>query len=447
LCTPLLRSLSTEHHPIDKAWRLTSEQASGWYIEAMASRDLGEILCAPAELRPAILEGRWLGRDEGITLRAAGPCSVLEGGTESLAELPSWLSKHVRQFPDGAAIGFLTYELARAFERLPLTPDATLPDFSFAYYPHLELTPIMTPASSAVADPPGGEFLRSFDPQAFRETISKIREYIAAGDIYQANLTQQCVVRLRGDSPQAIYQRLGDGRAPFRAFLNAPYRAIVSASPERFFRVSAGRILASPIKGTISRKGEPWLDKQRGAALLASAKDRAENVMIVDLLRNDLGRVCHYDSIRARLWEIESLPHLFHLVSHVEGRLKPGIGPLEILRALFPCGSITGAPKIRAMEILSEVEAVPRGVSMGAIGVMRGAPESGRFEMESNVAIRTMTIRDDVATFNVGCGIVYDSEPQAEFEEMLLKARPLLEALGVGARGASSMPVRVSAKG
>jgi anthranilate/para-aminobenzoate synthase component I len=411
--------------------RLTSERATEWYIETMTSQDLRETLCAPAEARPVVLEGKWLGREDGVTLLATKPCSVLEGGAESLAELPCWLSKHARQFPDGAAIGFLTYELARAFERLPLAPEPALPDFSFAYYPRLKLTPASTLSSYETADPPRGEFAREFNRETFHEAIGKIRGYIAAGDIYQANLTQQCVVRLRNDRPDAIYQRLAKGEAPFRAFLKSPCCAIVSASPERFFRVDSGCILASPIKGTISRSGEPQLDRQRAVALLASAKDRAENVMIVDLLRNDLGRVCHYESILARLWEIESLPHLFHLVSHVEGRLMPGTGPLEILRGLFPCGSITGAPKIRAMEILAEIEAVPRGVSMGAIGVMRGAPESAQLEMDFNVAIRTMTIRKDIASFNVGCGIVYDSDPSAEFEEMLLKARPLAEALGV----------------
>jgi anthranilate/para-aminobenzoate synthase component I len=168
------------------------------------------------------------------------------------------------------------------------------------------------------------------------------------------------------------------------------------------------------------------------AQLLASSKDRAENVMIVDLLRNDLGRLCRYESIQARLWEVEPLPHLFHLVSHVQGTLRPEVGLVEILRALFPCGSVTGAPKIRAMEVLAEIEKHPRGVSMGAIGVIRGAPGTDRFEMDFNVAIRTMTVYSDIAVFNVGGGIVYDSEPRAEFEEMRLKAQPLLEALGMG---------------
>ena len=167
------------------------------------------------------------------------------------------------------------------------------------------------------------------------------------------------------------------------------------------------------------------------ASLLASEKDRAENLMIVDLLRNDLGRICDYGSIRARLWDTEVLPHLIHLVSHVEGTLRPEVGFVDILRALFPCGSITGAPKIRAMEILAAIEQAPRGISMGAIGIIRSATEQDRCRMDFNVAIRTMILEEGKALFHVGGGIVYDSNPVSEYSEVMLKARPLFEALGV----------------
>ena len=160
--------------------------------------------------------------------------------------------------------------------------------------------------------------------------------------------------------------------------------------------------------------------------------------MIVDLLRNDLGRICDYSSIRARLWETEVLPQLIHLVSHVEGTLRPEAGILEILRALFPCGSITGAPKIRAMEILAEIEQAPRGISMGAIGIIRSTAGPDRCRMDFNVAIRTMIIEEGKALFNVGGGIVYDSDPVAEYEEVMLKAQPLFEALGREGVGSSS---------
>jgi anthranilate/para-aminobenzoate synthase component I len=194
--------------------------------------------------------------------------------------------------------------------------------------------------------------------------------------------------------------------------------------------VTGNSILCSPIKGTVARNQDDT--EQSLQALLASAKDRAENLMIVDLLRNDLGRVCDFASIRARLWQTELLPHLVHLVSHVEGTLRPGVGTLEILRALFPCGSITGAPKIRAMEILAEIEERPRGISMGAIGIIRSATGSARCKMDFSVAIRTMVVEQGKATFNVGGGIVYDSNPVSEYEEVMLKAKPLFDALRSG---------------
>jgi para-aminobenzoate synthetase component 1 len=390
------------------------------------------MLCYPAAARPAVLEGKWLGQDGDRALAAVNPASVLEGGAEALAEFPSWVAWHARRYPAGAAIGFLSYELARFFETLPLVPDKSLPDLSFAYYPHPEEFPRqdLAPNEPSVAGPEDGQAY--FAEQSFTQGAQKIREYIAAGDIYQANLTQRVTARLEGLRPETIYQRLRRGHASFMAFLKSPQETIISNSPERFFRVWRGCILASPIKGTIARSRDPIEDRRRMAQLLASRKDRAENVMIVDLLRNDLGRLCRYESIQARLWEVEPLPHLFHLVSHVQGTLRPEVGLVEILRALFPCGSVTGAPKIRAMEVLAEIEKHPRGVSMGAIGVIRGAPGTDRFEMDFNVAIRTMTVYSDIAVFNVGGGIVYDSEPRAEFEEMRLKAQPLLEALGMG---------------
>jgi para-aminobenzoate synthetase component 1 len=210
--------------------------------------------------------------------------------------------------------------------------------------------------------------------------------------------------------------------------MKTPARIILSSSPERFIQVAGNHILTSPIKGTLARDGRDLARSE--AALLASEKDRAENLMIVDLLRNDLGRICKYATIRARLWETEVLPQLVHLVSHVEGTLRPGVGILEILAALFPCGSITGAPKIRAMEILSEIEQTPRGVSMGAMGIIRGTPASGGCRMDFNVSIRTMVIEEGKASFNVGGGIVYDSDPVSEYAEVMLKAQPLFDALG-----------------
>ena len=395
----------------------------------MSSNRVAEVLDAPPDTHPAILEGQWLETSAPVTIAALNPVSIIEGSGDALAELPRWISWHAKRYPDGAAIGYLSYELARFFETLPLTAGTSLPDLSFPYYPRFEQLPLWgrEPADAELSSPP--EIHSNFDERRYAETVETIRDFIAARDIYQANLTCQFRAQLAGLSPERIYSRLSRLKPSFGAFLKGPQRTIISNSPERFFRIEGDRILASPIKGTVARPKDPALDAKGVGALLSSAKNLAENVMIVDLLRNDLGRICRYETIRTRLFQVQTLPHLFHLVSHVEGKLRPGMRWLDILRALFPCGSVTGAPKIRAMEILAEIENAPRGVSMGSIGMIRGQPGTSGCEMDFNVAIRTMVIEDNVASFHVGGGIVYDSRVESEHEEMMLKARPLLEAL------------------
>ena len=275
----------------------------------------------------------------------------------------------------------------------------------------------------------------NFRRDEYLEAIETIKEYIRRGDTYQVNLTQQLNVDLSNElSPQEIFARLRrDHPAPFAAFMNRGDSFVISASPERFFKIENGVISASPIKGTRPRGVTRSDDDRLRNELLSSTKDRAENTMIVDLLRNDLGRVCEYGSVKVeRMCEIEEHPTLFHLVSTISGKLRTDWTISEVLRALFPCGSITGAPKIRTMEIIEELEPSPRGLSMGAIGYY--IPDSG-FEglqpgFDLSVAIRTMVVRNGAATFNVGGGITIDSNAAAEFEESLLKAKALLSALG-----------------
>ncbi|MFN2454840.1 MAG: aminodeoxychorismate synthase component I [Pyrinomonadaceae bacterium] len=266
------------------------------------------------------------------------------------------------------------------------------------------------------------------------QAVERVKEHIAAGDIYQANLTQQLTVALDGDNerftPERIFLRLRrDHPAAFSAFIRRGEDVCVSFSPERFLRVEVGaenrRIEAWPIKGTRPRGATTKEDTRLRRELLASAKDRAENVMIVDLLRNDLGRVCEYGSIEVtKLGALEEHPTLFHLVSKVRGTLRKEATAGDFWRAAFPCGSITGAPKIRAMQIIDEIETRRRGLSMGATALF-----SFDGAMDSSVAIRTMTVRDKTARFNVGGGIVADSRADAEYEESLVKARALLTAL------------------
>ncbi|MFZ1699574.1 MAG: anthranilate synthase component I family protein [Pyrinomonadaceae bacterium] len=283
----------------------------------------------------------------------------------------------------------------------------------------------------------------NFSRHQYLSAIVTIKECIRQGDTYQTNLTQQLTVKLRDQmSPAEVFTNLRKQHpASFSAFIRRPDSTVISASPERFFRVetpvagdgSSRKITTSPIKGTRERGATKEQDIALRIDLLNSKKDRAENTMIVDLLRNDLGRVCGYGSVQAeQLCDLEEHPTLFHLVSTVSGTLRDDARFSDILRSLFPCGSITGAPKLSTMRMIDEIETADRGLSMGAIGYCI-PPNFAGLEpaIDLSVAIRTMVIRDGVATFNVGGGIVIDSDPAKEYAESLLKAKALLRALGV----------------
>ena len=260
--------------------------------------------------------------------------------------------------------------------------------------------------------------------------VRRILEYIAAGDCYQVNLSQRLSAPYSG-SAWSLYERLrAASPAPYSAFLDCGDHQVLSSSPELFLRVRGGEVETHPIKGTRPRGRTPEEDAAAAAELLSSPKDRAELLMIVDLERNDLGRVCRFGSVTVpELYRLESYANVHHLVATVRGQLRPQITPLECLRAAFPGGSITGAPKIRAMEIIEELEPVRRSLYTGAIGWV-----DGRGDGEWNIAIRTMVVKQGVVQFHVGGGVVADSDPQAEYEETLAKAGGMLAALGVGDR-------------
>jgi para-aminobenzoate synthetase component 1 len=261
----------------------------------------------------------------------------------------------------------------------------------------------------------------------FEAGVSRIREYIAAGDVYQVNLSQRFHAPFVG-TPLALYRRLrARNPAPFGAYLEFGGAQVASISPERFLQLDATTRVAQarPIKGTRPRGTTAAKDAAMARELLESEKDRAENVMIVDLLRNDLGKVCRPGSVHVpTLFALESHPTVHHLVSTVTGALADGADAFDVLRAAFPGGSVTGAPKIRAMEIIAELERAPRGLYCGAIGYV-----SATGAMDFNIPIRTIVLRDGSATFHAGAGIVWDSEPAAEYDETLAKARTMIEAL------------------
>ncbi len=272
----------------------------------------------------------------------------------------------------------------------------------------------------------------SFTRDAYLDAVARVREYILAGDIFQTNLSQRFEAPLL-EAPWDLYRRMrARNAAPFAAFFETPEVSVISASPERFLRADErGHVETRPIKGTTPRGYGPEHDGLLGQALSESAKDRAENLMIVDLMRNDLSRVCRPGTVRVpELFALEHYATVHHLVSTVVGELEPGRDGFDLLRAAFPGGSITGAPKVRAMEIIAELEPSQRSVYCGSLGYcsVTGA-------LDTSIAIRTVIApagRDRVY-FSAGGGIVADSDPEQEYRETLHKARGMIDALSVPA--------------
>ncbi|MBI3409860.1 MAG: aminodeoxychorismate synthase component I [Planctomycetes bacterium] len=265
----------------------------------------------------------------------------------------------------------------------------------------------------------------NLDRGSYLRTIRRAIDYIHAGDCFQVNIAQRLLTPALA-APWDVYEKLRQRNpAPFAGYFDLGEFVIASASPERFLKVVGNEVETRPIKGTRPRGVGPEEDLLRADELQISDKDRAENVMIVDLLRNDLGRVCRYGSVHVEsLCRVESFRTVHHLVSEVRGTLRHGLGPVDLLKAAFPGGSITGAPKIRAMEIITELEQTARGPYCGCLGYV-GFDAS----MDTNLLIRTFTIGKGWMQFPVGGGIVADSDPEAEYEETWHKAEGLLRAL------------------
>jgi len=274
---------------------------------------------------------------------------------------------------------------------------------------------------------PGSDgLLSNFSEAGYREAVGRAIEYIRAGDIFQVNLSQR-FVQPAEPSTIDLYERLRTRNpASFAGYLDAGSAVIASSSPEQFLQLEDGQVVTRPIKGTRAREYTPEADSWGREALRESEKDRAENVMIVDLLRNDLSRVCRAGTVTVpRLFEAERHPTVHHLVSEVRGELKPGLGPLDLLRAAFPGGSITGAPKVRAMEIIAELEPTARGPYCGSLGWI-----GWHGGMSLNILIRTMTVSRGWIQLPAGGGIVALSDPGLEYQETLHKAEGMIRALG-----------------
>lgn len=357
----------------------------------------------------------------------------------------------------GGAIGYFSYDFGRRFEKIPTRAmeELGLPDCDFRFYNtviirspdgrvslswfdpgtpgaftraevHAELARVRPGSYARAGTPFAAPVQAGYERGAYLDAIRRIQEYILAGDVYQVNLTQRFYAAIGDASAWELYKRLmAINPAPFAGYLRFGEVAILSASPERFLRVQGAKVETCPIKGTVRRGAKPEEDETQRRWLLGSAKNRAELAMIVDLMRNDLGRVCQPGSIQVQDFpRLESFASVHHLVGTVTGELEQGRSVLDLIRASFPGGSITGAPKIRAMEIIEELEPVRRGIFMGAIGYLGFNGSS-----DLNIAIRTMLIQNGRAFMQVGGGVVADSIPEEEYEESLLKGRLLFEAV------------------
>ena len=440
---------------------------------AEAFRDLGGLV---------LLESARPGRNARWTYLTADPVAVLEApaaGPDPFAvarRLVARLDPSLSETPDappflGGLVGFLGYDLGHSLERLPsiAIDDQGLPPLRLALHDwvvawdrrtgeawlagravdgdirslarrlddvHARLTtPDAVDRAGDASDDGAPLIFRSgLSRTAYEAGVDSVREHIAEGDIYQANLTRRLETRFDGD-PWARYRRLRTGDPSlFSAYLDlgpSPEtgrpRALLSASPEPFVSLDPDGVVATdPIKGTRPRGRDRTEDRALACELLTSAKDRAENVMIVDVLRNDLGRVCLPGTVRVpRLCRLERTAAVQHLVSTVTGRLSPGRDAFDLLAASFPGGSITGAPKIRAMEILEGLEPVRRGPYTGALGWI--GPDGA---MQTSILIRTFVADGRRLTLHVGGGITWGSDPAAEWEETVAKARGPLGAIG-----------------
>jgi para-aminobenzoate synthetase component 1 len=418
--------------------------------------------------RPGSVYGRFdiLVADPVITLTTRGDLTEICGPTGSEISradpfnlVRDYLGRHQQGHAElpfmGGAVGYFAYDLARRLERLPvLAEDAEhLPEMRVGIYDwavvvdHAErkcwlasygraplthecwddlVALFLTPAM-----PPDGEFhvagpvVSNMDEARYTEAFHCIRRYIFDGDCYQVNLAQRFAKQADGDAWTAYRELRKLSPAPFSAYLNLPDAQILSASPERFLEVRGRRVETRPIKGTRPRSLDPDQDKANAEELQASLKDRAENLMIVDLLRNDIGKNCVPGSVRAdKMFALESFANVHHLVSTVTGRLAQGHDALHLLRGCFPGGSITGAPKLRAMEIIEQLEPHRRGVYCGTIGYI-----GFDGNMDTSIAIRTAVFSDDTIRFWAGGGIVADSEADMEYRETWDKAANMLELM------------------
>ncbi len=361
----------------------------------------------------------------------------------------------------GGAMGYWAYDLSRYVEKTPASTnhDYTYPEMFVGLYDwvliqdhwkrqitlaitdnHPSISPDQRyrwvckniqqkhiPKSNKSTSLSKVTFNSNFTREAYAESVKKVKDYLTAGDIYQANISQQFTTQFAGNSWE-LYKTLRiTSPSPFAAYIDMAKEFILSASPELFLSLNGQKIKTRPIKGTCPTSPDSFENNMLAKELSASIKDKAENIMIVDLMRNDLGRISEIGSVEVpEICKLENHFSVWHLVSTIIGNLKSSYTGLDLLKICFPGGSITGAPKIRAMEIIAEIEPVKRGVYSGSIGYI-----GFNGNIQTNIAIRTISISNETAYFNVGGGIVSDSDPEDEYMETLHKAKGMIQALSL----------------
>lgn len=419
--------------------------------------------------RPGITTGRYdiLAAEPYLTLTTRDKITEIRhqddvrlSPDDPFALLQEALAEPAEAMPDlpfcGGAIGWFSYDLGRRIERLPQPardreqlPEMVIGLYDWAvvvdheqrcswlvgqgrdqrtrrlWWSLIQLFCLPSKACKRTSFQITGPTRSNLDRASYQAAFGRIKEYIQAGDCYQVNFAQRFSALAEGDGWSAYQDLRGLNAAPFSAYLRTPYAEILSSSPERFIKLTGNQVETKPIKGTRPRGDTPEGDSAMARELAASPKDQAENLMIVDLLRNDLGRVCRSGTVKVpKLFAVESYATVHHLVSTVTGELGDDQDAAGLLRACFPGGSITGAPKIRAMEIITELEPDSRGLYCGSIGYI-----SFDGQMDSNIAIRTLVYNQGEIRCWAGGGIVHDSEVNAEYQETFDKASALLQLL------------------
>jgi para-aminobenzoate synthetase component 1 len=464
---PQIQSLSTSLKPVEVCEILKNEQYCFFLDSGMDGDRLGRY--------------SFLGYDPFLIFRNQGERNeIIRGNSIELVKgnpfdvLKTLFSKYRLITPPdmppflGGAVGYFSYDLKHFVEKLPSQSkeDITIPLCFLAFYDTVIIFDHITDQAwiSSTGLPEESEHLKqlraknranelyrklstgkisvpsqqnslirktpiklesNFTRDEYLQTVMKVKDYIAAGDIYQANLSQRFSATV-STQPFELYKTLRRlNPAPFAAYLKCGETSIISSSPERFLRMSGKSVETRPIKGTRPRGKDSAEDELLKQELLTSPKDRAELIMIVDLERNDLGRVCEYGTVKVpELITLETYATVFHLVSTITGRLKEGKDHIDCIKATFPGGSITGAPKIRAMEIIDEMEPTRRSIYTGSIGYIGFNQQT-----DLNIVIRSILHCNGKVHFQVGGGIVADSDPASEYEETLHKGRALMEAL------------------